>query len=271
MIEYAAMDRRGFTLVELLAIIAIVALLTGVLSPSLWSARQQARGVVCSSGIRQLGMAAGVYEEANGTFPHGFDDSHNEAATTGSPYSGDPVRDRMGRWWLDQIAGIGEDSLDRGSVAWCPSRKLRDPGNRANVLCGNYGVNRAIFTDAGGMAADEFAGRPPGSGQIKRPAATLLLVDSGYALISWRGAAETIAQRFENAARDEAFYVPGLSINCNRTFSSMFHDDAVAGRHPGRTVNSAYADGHVDTAQAEKLLVEQVGASWVNRSPLWLP
>ncbi len=51
------MDKRsGFTLIELLVVIAIIAVLMAVLLPALASARDQARGTVCLSNVRQLGV-----------------------------------------------------------------------------------------------------------------------------------------------------------------------------------------------------------------------
>lgn len=57
------MKRKGFTLVELLVVISIIAVLLSILMPSLRKAKEQAKKVVCMSNLKQMGLGHLLYAE----------------------------------------------------------------------------------------------------------------------------------------------------------------------------------------------------------------
>lgn len=85
--------RRGFTLVELLVVMAIVGILVSLLLPALASAKAKGRSAVCLSNLRQLGIAIHSYaSDSDGNIPFGpiappFTSPADLYPTTGSPTS----------------------------------------------------------------------------------------------------------------------------------------------------------------------------------------
>jgi prepilin-type N-terminal cleavage/methylation domain-containing protein len=81
--------RRAFTLVELLVVIAIIALLIGILLPSLASSRQATRNVVCMSRLQQLGVGVSMYlDENKGCLPQLAIDLGGKSAIIGALFGG---------------------------------------------------------------------------------------------------------------------------------------------------------------------------------------
>ena len=264
------MRRAAFTLIELLVVITVIALLIGILMPAIAMVKEHGKTVICRSNIKQQYLAMLLYESSNGSFPTGFDFRPDVASNllNSDEYIGVPTSDWIGKWWF-QFLDIGGET--EKSPLWCPSSRVKDKGLNKLVLCGNYGVNRAICKDvipAGG----EFTGKPLSSTNISQSSKTLLLVDSGYTLISWRGSSDCGTSYYEIATRANRFYIPGMNVNQTRTISPYALDDAIEGRHSSKRINAAFIDGHTESIPAESLFVEeQADGTYTNRKTLWLP
>lgn len=271
------MRPRGFTLVELLVVIAIFAALIGLSVPVLVTSRERARVAVCASNVRQLVLGLSAYEATNGTVPRGFEPDMERRSSKG--YAGNASTiNLVGQWWFDYSQDINHRTGDGLDVLTCPSKRQTDLRLIQDILCGNYGANLSVCRVERYMKPykDGFGGKPLSFSQVRRPAETMLVVDSGYGLISWwHATAEPPVPLPSDAvavgAIQHTAYVPGMSINQGKTLWPGQTDDAIGGRHPHKTVNVGFVSGHVAAKRADELVVEKTGDGQWNNSPLWQP
>lgn len=277
------MKCRGFTLVELLVVVAIIAVLLVLSVEGLRVVREQARAAVCAANVRQLVMGLTAYETANERFPLGFQLPDPRGRPTGRSAGAAGLMDPGGWWWFDHILKFNHLTMDGYKVLTCPSKHLENPSLKLNILCGNYGANLSVFRTSSYIRPYKpFQGVPLSMDQIPRPSQTFLVVDSGYSLISWWHVvgeppveiptpdSESEIPMFGSA--QHAAYVPGMSINRDKTLCQVQTLDAIGGRHPHRTVNVGMADGSVAVkVQADDLAVERLDEERWSNTPLWQP
>lgn len=266
------MKSHGFTLVELIVVISIIALLAAMVLPATRAAREQARATVCQSNIKQLLLEFQQYEAEHLTLPTGF-----ALFGPGKPEGGFSFNlslDAPGWYWFDFLRTSRYESERDKRVLQCPSKLQTSKALDVGLLCGNYGVNRSLCPSSKDLKRyrESFGGPPMSSADIRSPGSTLLLVDSGYALICWWHARNDPLIDFSGPFISDTAYIPGLSINKDRNLLPGQIDDAIGGRHSNKTVNVGFGDGHVDREKADALLVEKVGEDqYPNRAPLWEP
>jgi prepilin-type N-terminal cleavage/methylation domain-containing protein len=118
----------GFTLVEILVSVALIALLIALLVPSLARARKQAREVVCAANLRSWGQAFHLYAQGfNGTLPHADDEGRNTP-----PDVCDPTHPEHESCYIDVLPPLmkrcawrtfAQGSKPTGDVWQCPEAK----------------------------------------------------------------------------------------------------------------------------------------------------
>jgi prepilin-type N-terminal cleavage/methylation domain-containing protein len=175
---------RGFTLVELLVVIGIIALLVGILLPSLNKARDAAKRTACLANLRSLGQLVTMYaNQYKGQIPIGCSATGATFSSTPSNYflarkeSATQVRfvglgmlysaGLLGRG--NGAAGTGVDSdASEGLVFYCPSQV--EDSEWGYDTSDNVWVTRMLATGAGSTntsyssrGTDPTSPLPPGT------------------------------------------------------------------------------------------------------------
>jgi prepilin-type N-terminal cleavage/methylation domain-containing protein/prepilin-type processing-associated H-X9-DG protein len=214
----------GFTLVELLVVIGIIAVLIGILLPALSKARAMGKQTQCLSLLRQYGAAIIMYTNDNkGAYMAPGHDSSNQQMWTYQLFRGkyfglttfqlatsSPGADALGRTILEKI--------------YCPemwTSDLRVPSSTLTEAgwCASGNVNTIGYAYSYGLVGKK-------AGRLKNSSSRLLLIEftPGYAVVP-------------------LLYNPNQNLLGTVGFSKRY--GYFPFRHRGM-INVLYLDGHAD-------------------------
>ena len=278
------MRRRpsAFTLIELLAVIAILTLLIGILVPSLSAARRQAKANVCLSKMKGIATAFAVYLNENQDYfpplrltklyPTAVEEYHNEYLAKSPRWQwflemdSGPVIDpkpfkRLNRPWGDQERGLEKLSMTMTiDVFTCPA--LDDEEYAKDISNGAYGYNYQYLgnsrQDSDPNRWDNFS---VPSHRIKAPSMTVLIADSrgagkphgknSYTLDPPRLGIEQNAKNFGPGAADVGAAIPERE-------KELYQFSPVEMRHRDLG-NVAFVDANVEAMTLVQLGYELLG------------
>lgn len=173
--------RCGFTLIEILIVVAIIALLAAILFPAFSRVREGARRSSCLSNTKQIGLGAMQYAQD-------YDERMVNTYTIYGPGNSNVA------WWQDML----QPYMKSYQIVICPSQtpptsyNSNRPTGAPNPLLTSYAGNN-VFNDAGGnalfppmRAGGIGAGRALAS--LEEPSTTILFTDvasTSMEIFSW--------------------------------------------------------------------------------------
>lgn len=223
---------NGFTLIELMVVIAICSLLVAILLPALGNAREQARAMLCMSNQRQLGIVAHSYVSDYEMFPASVDKV---------------MREDSGQW--------------KGRLAYHAGYAMSDlPGHAAYYLLHGNDPTGTIFScpSAPDLVAARSSYRTERMASLNSNWGVVGGIHTGQGTWVSRPASELDDGNRNKNPSQIAVLTEGNPATSGGLFSNMTIFDRLGVYHNSRA-NVLYYDGRVEVVSHEK------GAQFINR------
>jgi prepilin-type processing-associated H-X9-DG protein/prepilin-type N-terminal cleavage/methylation domain-containing protein len=212
---------RGFTLVELLVVIGIIAALIAILLPAVAKSRQQAVTVQCLGNLRQMAIATQSYADSNnGLYPVAYWSTFQFPIVTGYSWDFTTVTN-LNTGVITVTAGLLWQGNTTLAIQQCPAYN-GNPGTPTDPYTG-YNYNTSYI----GHGQYEAIPAPIKVADVRRPTRCALFGDGQY----FGGSNKYMRAPFPN---------PGDSQFVGRDAGTQGF------RHGGKT-NVAFCDGHAET------------------------
>jgi len=249
---------RAFTLLELLVVVAIIAMLAAILFPAFTQARENARRSTCQSNLKQIAMGATQYSQDwdESTIPAGTSIiSTNEAPTVVTPAWGDLLYPYLKNYQVlsDPDLTITAQLVNKITLPLVLCIKNGDSACLPNSGYA-YGINAwkdtgaatPMFGPAYGTTSNPWTAQPAQMSAIHRPSQVAWFAECNETLMDPQDIGSALA--------------PSISTVAGQVDVQ---------RHLGG-FNIAYMDGHVKwTVYTEPDVSSYTGATGVNGDNVW--
>ena len=232
----------AFTLIELLTVIAVIAILAAILIPVVGNVRQKADEATCLNNLRQIGAAIGLYQsDHKGAFPAVVESWNTPSSERGLWFT------QFADYGLPWKAGASLGNMRNQAWWYCPA--CSEYADQKTWAQPDYGANPALFVN---RAKTDGTPSGPASGiRLNKPINVVNLAQT-VAVMETASAGNPLLNKNWGALNVAIFINQPIPSTASET-----KEAGIAFRHPARgslsgtTCNMLFADLHVESVSHE--------------------